>query len=121
MADIASGEMKANPMAGNMEAVEAVKAGAIVYKKRSKLVLCIMGLFVAWGLTSVPLLYCLASLVIMMVVVDFFGAVTHGTIEIGALWGQSVLASLNRTCVFLDQWYWIILRSSRTPFWAPRA
>ncbi len=34
MSDILLGKLKKNPMAGNEEAVEAVKNGAVVYQKR---------------------------------------------------------------------------------------
>ena len=74
MEDITSGKLKAaqNPLAGNPEAVEAVRNGAIVYHRRSKLVLAGLMSLIAYALaTQKSPIYVVACLAIMMIAMDF--------------------------------------------------
>lgn len=83
MAAIADGSLGANnPMSDNREAILAVQRGAVVYHRRSQPMLVGAVAVVLAAFAMAPsVAYALASLAVMWVVVDFYGAVLHVVLD----------------------------------------
>ena len=79
MQNISDGSMDTlNPMKGNIEAITAVEKGAQVYHERSKTLLALLlALSLLTFFSSPSIAYSLLSILIMYIVVDFYGAVLH--------------------------------------------
>jgi hypothetical protein len=69
-------------MSGNPEAMAAVRAGAVVYQRRSKVLLWALVGVIAGTFAGAPsAAYAAACLALMFFFVDFYGAVLHVVLD----------------------------------------